>query len=127
MMFINYKSEMIEYSVIKVRGWNRWTSLRNCSINIVQDRINHPQKLQNLDQPKQPQTFEKMTKENRDIKMNATRSSVIKNDPKKPFVTKASDNHTSETCIAGVYTPLILRMLWPHVLQLNLYTYIESL
>ena len=35
-------------------------------------------------------------------------SSMSKNDAKKPLVTKASENHTSETHVTGVYTPYIL-------------------
>ena len=42
-------------------------------------------------------------KEKRDITMDARRRSIIKNDAKKLFVTKASDNHASETHTTGVY------------------------
>ena len=31
---------------------------------------------------------------------------VNKNDAKKTFVTRASDNHTSQTHLAGVYNPI---------------------
>ena len=43
-------------------------------------------------------------KEKRDIKIDARRRSVNKNDAKKPFAAKASDNHASETHVTGVYT-----------------------
>ena len=54
--------------------------------------------------------------------MAARRRPVNKNDAKKPFVTKDSDNHTSETHITGVYTPMHFHMPWPQVLQHNVYT-----
>ena len=38
--------------------------------------------------------------------MDVTRVVVNKNDAKKLFVTKTSDNHTSETYVTGVYTPI---------------------
>ena len=39
------------------------------------------------------------------IKMDTTRRSSKKNDAKKPFVTKASDNHIYETHVTGVNNP----------------------
>ena len=37
--------------------------------------------------------------------MDTTRRSSKKNDAKKPFVTKASDNHIYETHVTGVNNP----------------------
>ena len=42
--------------------------------------------------------------------------SVNKNDAKKPFVTKSSDNFTSENHVTGVYTPICLHTVWPSML-----------
>ena len=57
-------------------------------------------KPQNRDQPEQPKGIcnkkKEKEKEKRDIKMDDRGRSVKKYDAKKPFVTKASDNHTSE-------------------------------
>ena len=38
--------------------------------------------------------------------MDAKRRSVNKNDATKALATKASVNHTSETHVTGVYTPM---------------------
>ena len=38
--------------------------------------------------------------------MDAKRRSVNKNDAKKHLVPTASDNHTFETRVTGVYTPI---------------------
>ena len=51
-------------------------------------------------------------KEQRDIKMDVRKMSVNKNVAKKSFVAKASDDHTSETHVTGVYNPHIL----PHAM-----------
>ena len=48
----------------------------------------------------------KERKEKGDSKMNARRRSVNKYDSKKPFVVQGSNNHTSETYVTGVYTPI---------------------
>ena len=59
----------------------------------------------------------------RDIKMDARRRSVNKYDAKKIFVTKASDNHTTEIHVTEVYTSICSHILQLHVLQLNVYTW----
>ena len=42
---------------------------------------------------------------------------------KEIFFTKTSEHHTSEPHVIEVYTPICPHMLWPYVLQLNLYTW----
>ena len=84
---------------------------RNWSIGNSQKRINHPQKWHNVGQPEQPQLHlqkkkERNRKEKCDLKMNARRRSVKIYDSKKPFAVTGSDNHTSETHVTGLYTPV---------------------
>ena len=60
------------------------------------------------------QTNKKKTrkvKEKREVKMDAIRRSVNRNDTKKPFVTNATGNHKSETHVTGVYT-----LMLPHAM-----------
>ena len=55
---------------------------------------------------------DKKSKEKRDIMMDARRASINKNDAKKTFVTKASDNHTPE--IHGVYPYILPQTMIPY-------------
>lgn len=56
--------------------------------------------------------------------MDARRRSAKKYDTKKLFVTNASDNHTSENHVSGVYTPIYSHTLTPDMLQqcISIYT-----
>ena len=60
-------------------------------------------------------TCAKMRNENKRHKVDARRSSVSKKDVKKPSVANASENHTYETCVTGVYTPICSHLLWLHM------------
>ena len=53
--------------------------------------------------------------------MDVRRISVNKNDVKKHFVTKASDNHKSATYLTGVYTPICSPTRYGLICQNSLY------
>ena len=52
------------------------------------------------------QIVEKNQPGNITFKMDARRRPINKNNAKKPFVTKASDNHAAEPHVTEVYTPI---------------------
>ena len=56
------------------------------------------------------------------------RRPVIRYHAKKPFVTKASDNNTSETHVTGVYTShILLQAMTSHFTTQSIYLFSQSL
>ena len=91
-----------EYFIIKVR---------NFSVNIVRRELAIHKNQKPRPTRTTTGTCAKMRNENKRHKVDARRSSVSKKDVKKPSVANASENHTYETCVTGVYTPICSHLL----------------
>ena len=120
---------MLAYPAIKVEGSNpRISRKRSCTINkkLRGELIIHKNQKIQTSQNKQRDLWKKEGKEKRDIKMDAERMSVNKNDAKKPFVAKVSDNHSSESIHPRAYTPTHKSINW-HILPHAMTSYAKPL